>query len=199
MSCTDFKLLKERLEILKEKFLDSQLAIEGNDPLTFQSDFDQLAAFRLLFHAEVEGFLEAKAKENMDRISSSLTSPKWIRQYPELLSLAFALKKQAPHDELDTTKFNNFVQTLVSSANQSIKDNNGIKSPSFILLSICAGKTIDEIDSVLSGSLNSYGKDRGDVAHKSVTQSRTINAPSTELSAATSIVNQIGNYFDIEA
>lgn len=195
--CQHFKLLKERLESLKAKFLDVQLAAEANDPLNFQADIDQLAAFRLLFHAEIEGFLEGKAKENVDRISSSLVSPKWIRNYPELLSLAFALKKQTPSDELDTTKFNQFVQTLISGANTSIKENNGIKSPSFTLLSICAGKTIDEVDSVLSGSLNSYGKDRGDVAHKSVTQSRTINAPTAELATATSIVTQIAAYFDV--
>jgi len=198
--CPHFKLLEDRVLVLKSKFLDAELKKEEKDPLTFDADNDQLAAFRLLFHGEVEDFLESKAKENIKKLEQDLKHPRWVRSYPELLSLAMALKKQAPiSDDFDLQKFKSFVDVLIAGANSSIKENNGIKSQSFLLLSICAGKTIDEIDTVLSSSLNSYGKDRGDVAHKSVTHSRTLSAPSTELANASTLVTQIGAYFDVTA
>jgi len=198
--CAHFKLLSERVTALLKKFVADQIADEKANPLTFQPDLDRLAAFRLLVHAEIEDFLEAKAKDNIATLAASVNGPPWVRKFPELLSLAMVLKKAPPTgQEFDSQKFAAFILELVAGARSAISENNGIKSQSFLLLSICAGKTVDEIDSVLSGSLNSFGKDRGDVAHKSVTHSTTLQAPSSEVSTATSLVAQIASYFDVTA
>lgn len=198
--CAHFKLLSERVTVLLQKFVADQIADEKANPLTFQPDLDRLAAFRLLVHAEIEDFLETKAEDNIATLVASVNTPPWARKFPELLSLAMVLKKAPPTgQEFDSQKFTVFVQELVGGAKKAISENNGIKSQSFLLLSICAGKTVDEVDSVLSGSLNSYGKDRGDVAHKSVTHSTTLQAPSSEVRTATSLVAQIATYFDVIA
>jgi len=62
-SCSHFKLLSNRLNELSLKFIEDQAAAEIADMAAFQPDLDRLAAFRLLIHAEIEDFLEAKATE----------------------------------------------------------------------------------------------------------------------------------------
>ena len=175
------------------------MAAETLDPAGFQPDLDKLAAFRLLIHGEIEDFLEAKARDNVAAISDRIASnPIWMRQSPELLAVAIALRKPLPpQDHLELARFLTFVSELLSSASAAIKDNNGVKTPSFVLLSLLSGKTIDEIDNALSNSLNSYGKNRGDVAHKSVTHSTTLNAPSMELATAQSLVREIAKFHDV--
>ncbi len=199
-SCIHFKLLSERVIALFQKFVADQVAAEKADPLNFQPDLDRLAAFRLLVHAEIEDFLETKARDNINSLAVSVNSLPWVRKFPELFSLAMILKRPLPiEQEFDVKKLVAFAQDLVGAARGAISNNNGIKSQSFVLLSVCAGKTLDEVDTVLSGSLNSYGKNRGDVAHKSVTRSTTLEAPSSEVHTATSLVTQIAAYFDVTA
>ena len=197
--CPHFKLLQDRLDELTLKFMKDQVDSELSDPTGFQPDLDKLAAFRLLVHGEIEDFLEAKAKDNVAAISARIASNSpWMRQSPELLAVAIALRKALPaQDHLEQAKFATFVSDLLSSAKTAITDNNGVKTPSFVLLSLLSGKTIEEIDGVLSNSLNSYGKNRGDVAHKSVTHSTTLNAPSTELATAQSLVQEIAKFHDV--
>src|SRR5690349_11277002 len=139
--CAHFKLLSDRVTALFQKFVADQIADEKANPLTFQPDLDRLAAFRLLVHAEIEDFLEAKAKDNIAALAASVHAPPWARRFPELLALAMVLKKAPPTgQEFDLQKFTAFVQELVAGANNAITENNGIKSQSFLLLSICAGK-----------------------------------------------------------
>ena len=198
-SCAHFKHLSERVEALSEKFVNDQVANELADPIGFQPDLDRLAAYRLLVHAEIEQFLEAKATENILEIKAlAAGSTAWMRAKPALLLLAIALSRPLPsHENLDVTKFGVYVRELIAGAKSAISENNGVKSASFLKLSIFAGKTIDEIDEVLSASLNSYGKDRGDVAHKSAVHSRSLNAPSMEQATAKQLVAQISQYFDV--
>ena len=197
--CVHFKLLQERVESLTDKFVAGQLAAETADPINFQPDLDSLAAYRLLVHAELEDFLEGKAKENIAKIDSNCQpATKWMRNHPELLSLAIVLNKPAPqYNNLDASKLVDYMRELVRAAREAISDNNGIKGPSFGVLSICSGKTIDEIDDALAASLTSYGKDRGDVAHKSVTHTSCLNAPSSEALSAKNLVRELSIYFDV--
>lgn len=199
--CPHFQHLSERVEQLGQKFVTDQVSSELAEPLIFKPDLDQLAAFRLLVHAEIEEFLEAKAKARIKTIDDCLKSGSaWMRDSPQLLALAIALRKALPTCEVtDSAEVNAYVQGLIGGARTAIKDNNGVKSAQFTFLSLCAGKTVDEVDSVLSGDLNSYGKDRGDVAHKSAARVQTLNAPSTELQTAKQLVAKLAAYFDVTA
>ena len=196
--CRHFKLLADRLIQLSEKFVDDQVVNETANIVTFTPDLDWLASFRFLMHAEIEDFLESKAEENLLAIGARMANPPWIRASPELLPLAMLFRKEIPSIEiLEPTKFSIYVKDLILSAKKAISENNGVKSSQFLLLSICAGKTPDEIDTILSASLNSYGKARGDIAHKSVTHSTTLQAPSAELVTANNLIRQLGIYFDV--
>ena len=76
-----------------------------------------------------------------------------------------------------------------------IDKNNGIKEGSFGNLAVFSGKMPDEIDIALSAALTSYGKQRGDVAHKSVARIRSIRAPSAEVTDAENLLQGLKNYF----
>jgi hypothetical protein len=100
-------------------------------------------------------------------------------------------------DGVQEVDLRNATKAAVGTARGQVKKNNGIKSPSFAFLSVAAGKTLDEIDSTISSTLNSYGKDRGEVAHGSAARSRTIYGPSLEKASAQSIVQGLSHYFDV--
>ncbi|ELK4802109.1 hypothetical protein VXF16_004683 [Pseudomonas aeruginosa] len=198
--CANFAHLEARLTDLRVKFLDAQITAETNDPTTFSPDLDSIAAFRLLIHAEIEDFLERKAKENLDRIELQLVKSATgsSRIFPELFYIAAVTNR--PLDAVlafDVGALKGHISGIIGTARGIIKENNGIKEGSFNTLSVFAGKTADEVDSTLSASLNSYGKSRGDVAHQSTRHSSTINAPSAEFASAKDLVEGLALYFDL--
>lgn len=198
--CAHFAHLETRLTDLRVKFLDDQINAETAEPITFSPDLDSIAAFRLLMHAEIEDFLERKAKENLDKINSQLVQSNTgsSRIFPELFYIATVVNR--PLDSVrafDVTALKGHISSMIGTARGLIKENNGIKEGAFNMLSILAGKTADEIDSTLSASLNSYGKSRGDVAHQSTRHSSTINAPSAEFASAKDLVEGLALYFDL--
>jgi hypothetical protein len=198
--CVHFSHLAARLIDLKSKFLDDQIKLETEDPTTFSPDLDSIAAFRLLMHAEIEDFLERKAKENLDRINLNLVTAatESSRAFPELFYISTLVNR--PLDSahaFDLGALKGHLSSMIGTARGIIKENNGIKEVSFNTLSVFAGKTADEVDSTLSASLNSYGKSRGDVAHQSTRHSSTINAPSSEFSSAKDLVDGLASYFDL--
>jgi hypothetical protein len=198
MGCPHFCELSRRCEELVAKFLQSQFDAERADPAGHKLDFDQLAAFRLLLHAEVENFLEQKATENISALRVRMDLDRHYRKMPAcLFSLAVALCVEVDRPRCaDQRVISKSAAALLAEATKFIRDNNGIKGNSFFVLSLCAGKTVDEIDEALSASLNSYGKRRGEVAHQSMKNCQNFNAPSEELRAARDIVKQLGDYFD---
>lgn len=198
--CAHFAHLEARLTDLRVKFLDVQINAETANPTTFSPDLDSIAAFRLLMHAEIEDFLERKAKENLDRINSQLVGSATgsSRAFPELFYIATVTNRPLdPAHAFDAAALKGHITSMIGTARGIIKENNGIKEGSFNTLSVFAGKTADEIDSTLSASLNSYGKIRGDVAHQSIRHSSTINAPSAEFASAKDLVEGLASYFDL--
>jgi hypothetical protein len=194
--CPLFVALEQRVQALTTKFLASDLAAEAADPLAFVPDLDRLAAFRLLVHAEIEDFLELKAKENLNAVNASITASGcnlWATTDVFVIStiLGRSLTVSRPFDR---AKFLSDIQACVRAALDEVANNNGIKSESFFLLAALAGKPMDEIPTV-AVSLTSYGKTRGDVAHKSVTRVSTILAPSAEAKEAQDLIEALKIFF----
>jgi hypothetical protein len=191
--------LEGRVKDLITKFVSDQIAGESADPVGFAADLDRLAAFRLLAHAEVEEFLEAKAREGLATLTSILDAPGFtVRSVSGVFTLASALGTPLTVSwPYDPAAFLKDARGLIRAAEKAIADNNGVKGPSFFQLSVIAGKMPDEVDQSLGASLSSYGQSRGDVAHKSVTRVRTLQAPSAEAKAASDIVQALATYFDV--
>ncbi|WP_163316732.1 hypothetical protein [Crenobacter caeni] len=168
------------------------MAAERHDPLTFEPDIDNLAAFRLLAHAEFEDYLETKARDGLTSIETAFSNNQKVSGNVSLLVIAISLSKslrlESPHWSSDVTE-------LLRTARDWINKNNGIKDASFTMLSVFSGKMPDEVDGALSASLSAYGTSRGDVAHKSATRVTTIQAPSVEARAVDALIDELDDYF----
>lgn len=198
--CVHFGHLEQRATELLAKFLDSEIAAETADPLTFVTDLDRLAAFRLLFHAEVETFLEEKAKDGLSSLQRGIAAGAWGRAHPQSLALYLLCGPYLPKPtETDAGSLSRHFSSVLTAARSMISDNNGIKERSFTILAVAAGKVLEEVDPSLAATLNSYGKDRGEVAHGSAARSRTLMAPSAEKAAALTIVSGLSAFFDVVA
>lgn len=189
--------LEARVNELIQKFVQEQIEAERNEPLSYTPDLDKLAAFRLLVHAELEEFIETKAKTALREKIKKIKAPDFkTREHPELFAISSILSVQLPSEHpFDKAKFISCIEDLIKTAEANIAKNNGIKESSFQKLSIFCGKMIDEIDETLAASLSSYGKNRGDVAHKSALRVSTLLAPSIEAKSATDIVAGLKTYF----
>lgn len=191
--CKFFPVLERRIETLKDKFIKEQLEQELADPLGFEADLDKLAAFRLLVHAEFEEYLESKAKEGIEAIQTAFRGGvTTVRANVPILVVAATLGKTL---RFDPAFWATDVAQTIREALDWIVDNNGIKEASFTKLSIFSGKMPDEVDTGLAASLTSYGKSRGDVAHRSVSRVRTLLAPSAEAKAVETLLNGLCTYF----
>jgi hypothetical protein len=192
-----FNELNRRLQELRTKFLDVQLASEKANPLTFKPDTDSLAAFRLLVHAEIEDYLEQKARHALKSLTNDVTATGFvIRSRRELYVLAALFKVELAFDcPFDAQRFLMSARTVLDATATFITENNGIKSRIFMVVALLHGKDMDEIDASLANTLNEYGSARGDVAHVSASRVRTIQAPSTELKNADDLVNGLRAFF----
>lgn len=197
--CGHFNHLKVRCDLIKLKFMDGELQKEAREGLLYVPDLEMLAAYRLLIHAELEYFLEQRAKDALDTLEVAVKSGgAWQRENPQVLSLCLAGRhtvegKVALTDE----SVKKVAQKVISDARDTIKNNHGIKSDSFTMLSLIAGKVWDEVDAQVSAMLQSYGTERGDVAHQTIGKSTTINAPSAELHTVSAMITALGRYFDV--
>lgn len=189
--------LEARINELINKFIQDQINDEQAEPLTYTPDPDKLAAFRLLAHAELEEFIETKAKHSLIAKRQIITAGNFkTREHPEIFAISSILDYKLPTEHpFDTAKFIKSIEDLIKAAERTISDNNGIKASSFQKLSIFSGKMIDEIDETLAASLSSYGKIRGDVAHKSASRVSNFLAPSIEAKSAVDLVDGLKSFF----
>lgn len=193
--------MEGRIKDLTAKFVSDQITDESDNPTGFVADLDRLAAFRLLVHAEIEEFLESKAREGLAALTSALNKPSLtLRNVSGVFALASVLGKTLtvswPYNQ---ATFLDEVRRLVHASEELVAGNNGIKGGSYFQLSVMSGKMPDEVDQALGASLTSYGQSRGEVAHRSVTRVRTLQAPSAESKAANDLVQALAGYFDATA
>lgn len=199
VTCSHYGHLASRHNELCLKFLDGEVMAELADPSGFVPDLDKLAAFRLLLHAEIETFLEAKAADGLAKLQSDVGSGLWHRSYPNSLSLYLLVRNFLTKSEgwVSASDISDHFRQVIGAANARIRENNGIKAEAFTFLSVAAGKPLDEVDGALLSTLNSYGKNRGEVAHGSATRARSLMAPSVEKATGGDIVRELGTYFDV--
>lgn len=168
--------LETRCNLLIHRFLDSAIAAEqaallAEHPIP-EPNFDDFAAFRLLTHAELEGYFEAKAADSLAALDAVFKSGQiFTSKFAGLIFLYLWREKRQltwpanQGDNLGNTK--QLAQEALGFGRKFVESNNGIKEASIHVLSAVMGFFPDELDSVLVSELNQYGKKRGDVAHSS--------------------------------
>lgn len=192
-----FKEMKKRVDRLKSKYMSRQLRNEANDPIGYNFDALNIAAYRLLVHAEIEEYIEAKASEKLSEIKSDVAANGFnTSYYKNILAIACLVGEPLsitnPYDEAE---FKQVVLRVILAAEDKVKKNNGIKKGSFIPLASFCGYAESSIDPILLTNLESYGKRRGSVAHKGARHANNISAPSSEVSDAENIMNLLRFHF----
>jgi len=188
--------VETRYRELKRKFISREIGLERKDPLNYQPDRERIAAFRLLFHAELEDYLESKAKAFLHSVQTDIRRGALVLDRLDWYALAahfeIPLPIFCPHDAV---KFKPISERVVVEGLAFVSKNNGIKATSFTILSLLAGKKMGEVDDSLAVSLNDYGKDRGNVAHQSVTRVRNLMGPGIENTSAFNLMRALRFYY----
>jgi hypothetical protein len=209
-----FAHLQERCSFLIRKYIDpiidaEQQALNNSEPLP-DSDFDSVAAFRLLTHAELEGYFEKKAELALAALDSDFRKGRVAQSGFASLIFLYLLKKKihpdwSPADlggdgearKGEYSDFKKLAQEALGYGRQFIESNNGIKANSIYVLSALMGYFEDELDSVLVQDLNQYGIKRGDVAHDSWTKNtRTFESAEIEKSRLERILELTKNFYE---
>ena len=212
----EFGHLESRHRELVAKYLQPTIdaeknALENREALP-ATDFDQLASFRLLMHAELEGYFERKASRALAELQAEFDKDKVrTRDFAALVSLfLFAVPADASsgsqgsksHPEPMWTpdgkgEFKNSAQRALGQAREFIKTNNGIKEASVYVLSALQGHFPDELDDVLVTTLNEFGKLRGDVAHDSWKHNtRTFQSAEIEKKQVETILSLVETFYE---
>jgi len=162
-----YKKLKNRIKELKKQFLgfDQILSPEPENQ-------DNLRAFKLLIHAEIESYIETAVLEVWEKCSDEWTKNKKV--LPALAFLIMYSSSRFDANEKQLTK-DDRINQILKSFNDLISNNHGIRRKNILQLVIPLGIRYDDIDSTWITIIDSYGNSRGLVAHKSVSVQKPID------------------------
>ena len=180
----EYRNLVSRIGIIKNHF-DFQPGINGLTSL----QNDKIRGMLLLCHAEFESFVERLA---FLIVSDALE--KWNKTHRSNYNLSSLLT----NSYIDTrqtvdTKIN---KIIVDYNNQIIKNNHGIKEHNIKSLFVPLGYYIDDFDSAFIATLDSFGNDRGAVAHSSAKTS-TMYDKATEIRRIDSIIRDFQDFQEV--
>jgi len=158
-----------------EKHLMPKIKISGSYT---DREKNLIRGYRLLVHAEIEYYFEAIAKEIV--LSSQ---QKWVktRKPSHILTALFAFTSNKNPDIPETyddkqhifleDRITNSVSTFMGYLNQ----NHGIKQKNLLKILLPLGISITDIDPTWLMDMDTFGDDRGDVAHKSIKVQNSID------------------------
>lgn len=143
MASDEYKYLASRAQILQDRFFPPL----HPQAVYTEAEQDNMRALRMLFHAEVEHYLENMCKK-----------------------LAKDLEREAMGLK-DRASIKQWALNAVKEASQAATSNNGIKAADIKHMFSPLGFTdthFDDIGTTFLSTMNIFGGRRGDVAHQSV-------------------------------
>lgn len=191
----EYEQLVRRREDLRKKFIDFDIPM---DRAPLPSELDDIAAFKLIMHSEIEDFIEERAKHALKRSMQRWKENGAVTKvllcilmvyYPGDYCVDCSMSEKAHYDEA--------LRRCEVKALDCITNNNGIKRGSFVALAAIAGVLPDELDEVLLADLDRFGEERGHVAHSRVDRVRTLNSPDIEYERARAIVDALKGFDEI--
>lgn len=145
------------------------------------AEFDQVRAFQLLAHAEIESFVEDRAIAVIDRALDKWRLDGRARK-PVVALLAFTEEKLGrPPETIPPSKreLNDRVERAKSAFSRVVHSNNGIKERDLLSILLPVGVLEVDIDETWLASMSSFGEVRGTTAHKAI-RVQTPPDPATE-------------------
>ncbi|MFM6184352.1 MAG: HEPN domain-containing protein [Dolichospermum sp.] len=194
-----FNTLEMQLDRLKDEFIP-EISPTG---LYSESQLSRTAAYRVLAHAEIESYLEERAWEVVQNAKTLWTKGKTTRSLICLLGFS-GLTMDKPPDTLtpqkgsktvkeEKIKISKKIDLAVESFKRVISQNHGVKEDHILSLLLPIGIDSDDLDPAWLATMNTFGENRGLVAHKSATSYMTIKTldPANELNTVTQIRKEL--------
>jgi hypothetical protein len=144
---------------------------------------DDLRAYLLLIHAEIESFFEEVSEEKV-----KLAFKKWKISRTKsnvLLSRASFSTNTWSENELED-RINKSLTLYI----QKLKKNHGIKEKNILDILLPVGIELNNIDSTWLNTMTSFGQNRGEVAHSTARVQNPLD-PLTLKNTVTLILNEI--------
>ncbi|MFM2064663.1 MAG: hypothetical protein RLZZ507_4334 [Cyanobacteriota bacterium] len=195
-----FRILTRELNRLKKQFLPKI------SPTGLYSD-RQLAltiAYRFLAHAEIESYLEDRVMDVVLDAKKAWNNKGETRRTLICLLGFSGLNMDEPPDTLtpkkgsktvkeEKIKINKKIDLALEHFNRVIKQNHGVKEENILALLLPIGIDSDDLDPAWLAIMNTFGENRGEVAHKSSTSYITIRPPdpATEINTVKQITQEL--------
>lgn len=172
-----FRQLKTEVGRLRRHFLPQKW-----DPTGTYSErkLDRVRAFRVLAHAEIEYFIEKAILDLVEREYDDWKSSK--KPAYVVICLIAATKSgwqdiesmreglatlDAPKIKKDDSSIQEWIERAMEQFRKIVEENNGIKSRDLKRLLMPVGIALSDLDQVWLNDMNSFGGQRGFVAHTS--------------------------------
>ncbi len=184
MATARFRELERRLKKLRTRFLPKAFSPTGDYT---DRALDLARGYRLLVHAEIEAFLEERAQEIANATVKSFHTDRRPRQVLlNLLSFHLVQDKVSLQrlKEIHGTKkpyCDDRLGAAQTAYNHVLATNNGIREYNLLQILLPLGVESSKIDPGWLSTLDTFGINRGEVAHKSIKAHQQIN-PQDELS-----------------
>lgn len=189
-----FRTLCKELNRLKKQFLPSI------SPTGLYSDrqIARTIAYRVLAHAEIESYFEDRVWEVVINVKDNWDSSGKAHRTLICLLAFSGQTMDTPPEKLDPTKPNfekkvkvdKKIDSAISSFRRVITQNHGLKEANILALLLPIGIESDDLDPALLATMNTFGEQRGVVAHSSATAYRTSQPPdpASELNTVQQII-----------
>jgi hypothetical protein len=191
-----FRTLTKELSRLKKQFLP-KISPTG---LYSERQLALTLAYRVLAHAEIEAYLEDRVREVViDAKKDWDNTGKTRRALICLLAFSGQMMDTPPNTLTPTNssqdawekklKISKKLDSAITCFYRVIKQNHGVKEANILALLLPIGIDSDDLDSAWLATMNTFGEQRGLVAHSSATSYRTVQPPdpATELSTVQQI------------
>ena len=181
-----YRALEQELRLLRRHLLPGRF-----DPTGSYQDrvYTRTIAYRVLAHAEFESYLEDRVQDlclaavsawgqkgkTSKVIACMLAFSGQNMEEPPTTRVPQQPSQQAQWD--DKIKVSAKISRSVNALHYAIENNHGIKEENLLRLLLPVGIEADEIDVAWLATLNSFGEERGSVAHLSATNYRTQQLP----------------------
>ncbi|MFI1503847.1 HEPN domain-containing protein [Streptomyces sp. NPDC020597] len=186
-----YKQLKSRVERLEQLFLPLPSPVGSYTP----DEYDQVRAYIVLCHAEMEAYLEAMCLDVLrkaeDRWRSSASAGPCIAALllynDKKVSPPKSLAKQPPAEAIDVI----ITKAIKKHRDFTQEENHGIKEANLLRLLLPIGFQESDFDALSTwlATVNTFGVARGRVAHQSANRVR--NPPDPSLAR-----NQVSDVLD---
>lgn len=185
-----FENLKKRNNALKKALLPAHLSPTGNYK---DSTYEKVRAYEVLIHAELEYYFEQLAEEIMQSAWKKWTTNIATKAIVALVAYREKNPMALPESANDQKKKEDLKKRVNDAYTEHNKyihsQNHGIKEKNILALFLPLGIELDSIDNNLLIALDSFGSDRGQIAHS--TRAMQNVTPEDAISTVQSILSLI--------